>query len=80
MPNVNCFGCGKKIVMSDRKYQLDGSSLRKIYFAIQANKRVGCNQLICQRCRNNYDIWRREMDGDFDDIDSTPDIQNQTEV
>jgi hypothetical protein len=80
MPNTYCFGCGKKMVMTDRKYRLDGSTLRRIYFAIQARKRVGCDELVCQRCRNGYDTWRREMDGDFDDIDSSSVVENQTEV
>lgn len=80
MPNTYCFGCEKKMAMSDRKYRPDGSRLRKIYFAIQTRKRVGCEQVVCQRCRNGYDTWRRGMDGDFDDLDSSSDVENQTEV
>jgi hypothetical protein len=70
----------KKMVVSERKYYLDGSRLRKVYFAIQTRKRVGCEQVVCQRCRNGYDVWRREMDGDFDDIDLSSTVENQAEV
>ena len=64
---------------SERRYQLDGSRLRKIFFAIQSGKRVGLKECICQRCRNAYDVWGREMEGDFDDIDVPSVVVKQDE-
>jgi hypothetical protein len=66
--------------MSQRKYLLDSSRLIKIFFAIQSRKRVGCEECVCQRCRNCYDTWRRDMKGDFDDIDASATNVEQDEV
>ena len=50
-----------------------------MFFAIQSRKRIGLGQCVCQRCRNVYDICRREMDGDFDDIEESSIAMEQDE-
>ena len=80
MSNTNYFACGRTITTSKRWYQLDGSRLLKIFFPNSIAKATCFGTMyVCQRCRNVYNNWHREVDGDFDNIDESFIVMEQDE-